>query len=226
MWYTSAMERVDDLQFQGLRLLQDDALPCFTEDAVPLVHFLRLGSRDRAIDIGCGTGVIAVLGAAYTGAAFTGIDVQAPLIDLAARSAAMNGQDIRFETLDVREAPARFGHGSFTAVVLNPPYYPADAGAPRDARAVSRHADADLTGAMLRAAFLLLKNGGRLFLCYPCAGLAEILCRLRETRLTPKRMRLVAGSAEAAPYLALIEAKKDAKPGLLMEPILFLHEKT
>lgn len=220
------MERVDDLQFRGLRLLQDDALPCFTEDAVHLVHFLRLGGRDRVMDIGCGTGVIAVLGAAYTGAAFTGIDVQAPLVELAARSAAMNGQDIRFETLDVREAPAHFGHGSFTAAVLNPPYFSPDTGAPEGARAVSRHADAGLTDAMLRAAFLLLKNGGKLFLCYPCAGLAEILCRLRENRLSPKRMRLVAGSRDAAPYLALIEAKKHAKPGLLMEPILFLHEKS
>lgn len=191
-----------------------------------LVHFLRLGGRDRVMDIGCGTGVIAVLGAAYTGAAFTGIDVQAPLVELAARSAAMNGQDIRFETLDVREAPAHFGHGSFTAAVLNPPYFSSDTGAPEGARAVSRHADAGLTDAMLRAAFLLLKNGGKLFLCYPCAGLAEILCRLRENRLSPKRMRLVAGSRDAAPYLALIEAKKHAKPGLLMEPILFLHEKS
>ena len=191
-----------------------------------LVHFLRLGGRDRVMDIGCGTGVIAVLGAAYTGAAFTGIDVQAPLVELAARSAAMNGQDIRFETLDVREAPAHFGHGSFTAAVLNPPYFSSDTGAPEGARAVSRHADAGLTDAMLRAAFLLLKNGGKLFLCYPCAGLAEILCRLRENRLSPKRMRLVAGSRDAAPYLALIEAKKYAKPGLLMEPILFLHEKS
>ena len=220
------MERVDDLQFRGLRLLQDDALPCFTEDAVHLVHFLRLGGRDRVMDIGCGTGVIAVLGAAYTGAAFTGIDVQAPLVELAARSAAMNGQDVRFETLDVREAPAHFGHGSFTAAVLTPPYFSSDTGAPEGARAVSRHADAGLTDAMLRAAFLLLKNGGKLFLCYPCAGLAEILCRLRENRLSPKRMRLVAGSRDAAPYLALIEAKKHAKPGLLMEPILFLHEKS
>ena len=48
------MERIDDLQFQGLSIVQDDALPCFTADAVHLVHFLRLGTHDRALDLGCG----------------------------------------------------------------------------------------------------------------------------------------------------------------------------
>ena len=78
----------------------------------------------------------------------------------------------------------------------------------------------------LRAAFLLLKNGGRLFLCYPARELVSIACALRAHRLEPKRLRLVAQTDAHPPYLALLEAKKDAHPGVVVEPALLLHPKT
>lgn len=220
------MERIDDLQYRGLVLLQDDALPCFTEDAVLLVRFLRLRPEDRVIDIGCGTGVLSVLGAAHTGASFTGIDIQPALVSLAARSAALNGQAIAFETLDARDAPARFGHGVFSAAVCNPPYCSAGSPSPDGARAAARHDAGGTLETMLRAAFLLLKNGGRLFLCYPARELVSIACALRAHRLEPKRLRLVAQTDAHPPYLALLEAKKDAHPGVVVEPALLLHPKT
>ena len=100
------MIRRDDLQHEGLVLYQDDALPRFDADAVHLAHFLRLRRGERAIDLGCGTGVLCVLGAAFTGAAFTGVDIEPRLVALARRSAKENGQDIAFLTLDARDAPA------------------------------------------------------------------------------------------------------------------------
>ena len=105
------MRRVDDLQFQGLRLVQDTELPRFTADSVLLANFLRLRPNDRAID----------LGAAKTGAAFTGVELREELTALSKESAALNGQEIPFYTMDVADAPAFFGHGSFSAAVCNPP---------------------------------------------------------------------------------------------------------
>ena len=172
------MIRRDDLQHEGLVLYQDDALPRFDADAVHLAHFLRLRRGERAIDLGCGTGVLCVLGAAFTGAAFTGVDIEPRLVALARRSAKENGQDIAFLTLDARDAPARLGHGAFDAAVCNPPYFTAGPPSPDPARAAARHDAGGTREAMLRAAFLLLKNGGRLFLCCPAAGLAAAFAAL------------------------------------------------
>lgn len=215
------MERWDDLQYKGLWLLQDDTLPCFTADAIRLVHFLRLGPKDTVLDAGCGTGVLSVLGQAYTGASFTGIDIQSDVVALAARSAERNGQDIRFETQDILTAPSRFGEGAFTAAVWNPPYFTDNGNREDPARDLARHADAAALSDMARALFRLVKNGGRVFLCCPCTELARILAMLSNTRLEPKRMRLVAHTPKDAPYLALIEAKKDGHSGLVIEPLLF-----
>ena len=236
-------------------LLQDDTLPCFTADAVLLTHFLRLGKKDRVLDAGCGTGLISVLGEGYTGASFTGVDICPELVALAGRSAERNGQDIRFETLDILEVPARFGEGAFTAAVWNPPYFaPAASGEPRAesasraeedgdgaavlphsstsegeperasgyrARALARHADDEALRAMARALFRGVKNGGRLFVCFPCGSLARIFRVLSDCRWEPKRLRLVAHTPADSPYLALIEAKKDGAAGLVIEPLAF-----
>lgn len=215
------MERWDDLQYKGLMLLQDDALPCFTADAVHLVHFLRLGPKDRVLDAGCGTGVLSVLGEGYTGASFTGVDICPEPVALARRSAERNGQNIRFETADIRSLPERFEDGTFTAAVWNPPYFTEEGGAQNAARDTARHADAGSLNAQARALFRLLKNGGRLFLCCPCAEMARMMTMLSNSRLEPKRMRLVAHTPGDAPYLALIEAKKDGRCGLVTEPLLF-----
>ena len=79
------MERIDDLQFAGLKLLQDDTLPCFTADAVALCNFLSAGASDRVVDLGSGTGLLCVLGQGKTGAAFTGVERDAALCRLETR---------------------------------------------------------------------------------------------------------------------------------------------
>jgi len=215
------MERWDDLQYRGLYLLQDDTLPRFTADAVHLVHFLRLGSGDTVLDVGCGTGVLSVLGCAYTGAAFTGIDIRGDLVALALRSEERNGQGIRFLERDVLTAPALFGEGAFSAAVWNPPYFSAGDVSPDEARKQARHAPNDILGDMARAVFRLLKNGGKLFLCCPCTELPRMMTLLSNNRLEPKRLRLVTHTPGDAPYLALMEAKKDGHCGMKCEPLLF-----
>ena len=212
------MRRTDDLQYRGLVLLQDTELPCFTEDSVWLANFLRLRGRDRVIDLGSGSGLLSVLGQGKTGASFVGVEKHAALVALAKESAAVNGQEIPFYAMDVADAPAFFGHGSFTAAVINPPYFTAGPASTEEHRAAARHGDADTLSTFFHAAFLLLNNGGKLFVCYPAERMCDLFAALRAARLEPKRAKLVAASFEKPPRLILLEAQKDAKPGIRWEP--------
>ena len=69
--------------------------------------------------------------------------------------------------------------------------------------------------ALCRTAGRLLKNGGRLWLCYPASRLAECFHAMVKSRLQPKRLRLIDG--KNGPYLALMECVKGGKTGLIIE---------
>ena len=210
------MKRYDDLQYNGLILVQDTDYPCFTEDSVLLVNFLQLKKNDRVADLGSGTGILSVLGQAKSGASFTGIEKHETLCALARESASLNGQDIPFYAMDVADAPAFFGEGAFTAAVCNPPSFVSGDRSGNALRADARHAGDD-PELFLKAASRLVKNGGDLYLCYPAEQLCDIFVLLRSAHFEPKLIRFVPGR-EAVPRLVLIRARKNAGPGLRYVP--------
>ncbi len=203
------MERWEWLIEGKTGIFQDPALGCFTEDPIALAHFARIGKSDTVLDLGAGNGILSLYAEALYGGSYTGIDVNERQIALASRSAERNGQPIRFLAMRVEDAPEKLGHGTFSRVLMNPPYFIAgDEGK----RALARHATGGLIANWCRAAFLLLENGGTLSLCYPADRLAPLFRALDENRLAPKRMQLCLRGSCAR--LALVEAKKLGGDGL------------
>ena len=215
------MERLDDLQHNGLMLYQDTDYERFNADALWLCAFLRAKLADRVVELGSGSGVICVLGADNTGASFTGVERQERLVELAQKSAAYNKQDIRFVCADAADAPVIMGHGTFTIAVMNPPYFTSGERSEHEERSLARHDAGDTLAVFLTSAFSLLKNGGKLFLIYPADALSELMHALEHARFAPKRMKLVYTKAGEPALRVLLEAKKDGKPGLVIEPPLF-----
>ncbi len=210
------MKRWEPLGIGDYGILQDSALGCFTGDSVLLTHFARIRPDDRVLDIGTGNGILCLYGCALYGGSYQGVDTNAAQIALANASADRNGmRDVHFSVMEAVEARRAFTPGSFDVCLCNPPYYTTGDVSPNLSRARSRHAAAELLDSFLQTAFLLLKNGGRLYLCYPAAGLADAVCTLRDNRLEPKRMRTE--PAGKRPRLLLIETKKLAKAGLRVE---------
>ena len=218
-------ERIEDLQYKGLRLIQRDGSFRFGTDSVLLAGFARIGSKEKAVDLCAGCGVIAILLQGRTGAELTAVEIDPTACSMARRSVEMNGQPIEIVEADMRTAHELLGLGRFDAAVCNPPYYPAGGGQ------VSRKGEGEYEGAathdvlcaltdVAASAAKLLKFGGKLFMCCPASRLAEAFAALAAEKLEPKRMRLVASTPDKAPYLALIEAKKGAAPGLVIEKTL------
>ena len=121
-------ENIEDLQYKGLRIIQAESGFRFGTDSVLLAGFVTAGKKDRIVDLGTGTGVIAILLEGRTGAELTAVEIQPVQCDMAERSAKMNGQDIKVINADMREAHKELGTGSFDIAVCNPPYYPANSG--------------------------------------------------------------------------------------------------
>ena len=69
-------ERLDDLQFGGLMLIQRADAYCFTSDAVLLANSVAVSSGDKVADLGAGSGIISVIIAAKRGANVTAAEFQ------------------------------------------------------------------------------------------------------------------------------------------------------
>ncbi|MGR8921081.1 MAG: class I SAM-dependent methyltransferase, partial [Gammaproteobacteria bacterium] len=86
-----------------------------TGTAAPeLVRFAGVAGGDRVLDVGCGTGVVA-LTAARAGARVTGADLTPALLERARENAALAGLDVSFEEADVEALP--FDNASFDIVL-------------------------------------------------------------------------------------------------------------
>ena len=124
-------ERIDDLQRNGLRILQDPARFCFGMDAVLLASYVQMKKARRALDLGTGNGILPLLLSARTDCArLTGLEIQPASADLAARSVALNGLEDRIDIVqgDIREAGRLFKAASFDFITCNPPYRPVGTG--------------------------------------------------------------------------------------------------
>ena len=215
-------EMIEGLQYKGLRIIQNDAGFRFGTDSVLLAAFVHASAKDRIVDLGTGTGVIAILLNGRTGAKLTGVEIQPEQCNMARRSVDMNAQDIPVIEADMRTVHGILGRGAFDIAVCNPPYYSKTAGK------LSQKGEGEYEGAathdlyctmdeVAKSADNLLKFGGKFVFCCPASRLAEAFAALNARRLEPKRLRLVASMEGKPPYLALIEAKKGAAPGLIIE---------
>ena len=80
-------ERIDDLQLNKLRIIQNPKWFCFGIDAVLLSHFIKLKRNDTVVEFGTGTGIIPILlSGKSTFSKIYAFEVQADVADMANRS--------------------------------------------------------------------------------------------------------------------------------------------
>ena len=223
-------ERADDLQRNGLRILQNPQKFCFGMDAVLLSDFAQARAGERVLDLGTGTGIVPLLMSAKTDAArFDALEIQEESAEMAARSVAMNGLSERIfvRTGDLKEASALYGKNVFDVVTCNPPYMNDGAGRrnPAEPLAIARQEVLCAFEDVARESAAVLKERGRLFLVHRPHRLAEVTECLREYRLEPKRLRMVHPFADKEANMVLLEAVKGGGTFLKVEAPLVVFRK-
>lgn len=222
-------ERVDDLQRNHYRIIQDPGRFCFGMDAVLLSGFASVKPGEHVLDLGTGTGIIPILLEAKTkGEHFTGLEIQPESADMAERSVKLNGltERINIVTGDIKEASSIFGASSFEVVTTNPPYMIGQHGIsnPKDAKAIARHEILCDLDDILRESARLLKPQGRFYMVHRPFRLAEIFSKMIEYHIEPKRMKLVYPFVDKEPNMVLIEGLRGGKSRLTVEKPLIVYK--
>jgi tRNA1Val (adenine37-N6)-methyltransferase len=223
-------ERIDDLQRNGYRIIQDPDRFCFGMDAVLLSGFASAKKGDKVLDMGTGTGIIPILMEAKTEAEhLTGLEIQPESADMALRSVKLNGLEdkISIVTGDIKEAKNFFPKASFQVITSNPPYMIGQHGLvnPHSEKAIARHEVLCTLEDVIENAAALLVPGGHFYMVHRPFRLAEIMTTLVKYRLEPKRMQLVYPYIDKEPNMVLIEAARGGKSRLQVEKPLIVYEK-
>ena len=196
-------ERIDDLQRNGYRIIQNPEKFCFGMDAVLLSGFANVKQQEKALDLGTGTG-------------------------MARRSVVLNGleKDIEIVTGDIKDASELFGASSFDIITTNPPYMIGQHGLQNgnEAKTIARHEILCDLEDILREGSRLLREHGRFYMVHRPFRLAEILSKMCAYRIEPKRMRLVYPYADKEPNMVLIEGLKGGKPRMTVEKPLIVYQ--
>lgn len=224
-------ERLDDLQLKGYEIIQDSKRFCFGVDAVLLSDFVKVKSGECVLDLGTGTGIIPILLEAKTrGEHFTGLEIQEESADMARRSVAHNQLQGKIEivTGDIKEAAQIFKPTSFDVITTNPPYMLNQHGLKNagDARTIARHEVMCTLDDILReSAKLLEQSKGRFYMIHKPFRLAEIMTKMCQYRIEPKRIQFVHPYIDKEPTMVLIEGMQGGKSRVTVEPPIVMYKR-
>lgn len=224
----SENERIDDLQCKGYRLIQNTACFCFGMDAVLLSSFATAGKNASVLDLCSGNGVIPILmHAKNPQTKYVGIEIQDVAFNLAQRNASLNNisGDVVFVQGNIKEIKSLTEGRLFDVVTANPPYMTENHGIvnPESAKAIARHELLCNLDDVVKAAADSLKVRGRFFMVHRPKRLVQIIDSMTSHGLEPKRIRMVHPYDDKAANMVLIEAVKDGKPQLDVEPPLIVY---
>ncbi len=221
------MERIDDLQYKGLKIIQNTDGFCFGVDSVLLTEFAKDMKKNKTIvDLGTGTGIIGILLSKKVEASkVIGIEIQKDVAEMASRSVELNNLQNIMQILNEDVKSLSLEKNSFDYVVTNPPYKKIGTGIinKEDKQIISRHETTVNLDEWLKVASNLLKDNGAIYMVHRPERLNEIIENLRKYRLEPKRIRFVYPKVSKDANLVLIKAVKYANSFLKVEKPLIIY---
>lgn len=222
-------ESIDDLQLNGLQLIQKEQGFRFGVDAVLLSHFANVKKKHRVIDLCTGTGIVSFLVyGKYKPQEVIGLEIQDDMVEMANRSSKLNDTSdiVKFVQGDLKDKALLDSLGRFDVVTVNPPYKLNNAGIlnPNDKLAIARHEIMCNLEDVIVSARRLLKDNGRMFIVYRPERLADIFGLMRKYKIEPKRVRLVQPNTKKAPNIVLVEGQRDGGAFLKWEETLYVYD--
>lgn len=222
-------ERIDDLEYKGLKIIQKKDGFCFGIDAVLLSDFAKdIRNNSKVVDLGTGTGILPILLSAKTNASkIIGIEIQEEIAEMANRSILLNELESKIEIINenIKNLYEKLEVGTYDVVVSNPPYKKLETGLTNENKIkyISRHeVEANLED-FISVSSKLLKNNGSIYMVHRPERLAEIMFLLKRYNLEPKILKCVQSNINKPPKLILIKAVKNAKAFLKIEKPIYVY---
>lgn len=225
-------ERIDDLEYKGLKIIQKNDGFCFGMDSVLIANFTEIAKNNAIVaDLGTGTGIISILMAAKNSkiSKIYGFDIQSDMVEMANRSAKMNelNDKISFENIDIVGMSEKKYKKFFDVVVTNPPYKKISTGLinENEKKLISRHEIKCTLEDIIFESSRILKDNGSFYMVHRAERLVDIMNVMRKNKIEPKALQIVYPHIGDKANLVLIKGVKCGKPNLeLLKPLIVYTE--
>ena len=223
-------ERIEDLEYKGLKIIQNIKGFCFGIDSVLLSDYAKnIRNNTTVIDIGTGTGIISLLLCKKTNLKkIYGIEIQKEVAEMAKRSVKLNKLEDKIEiiNLNIKEIFDILQPHKYDVVITNPPYKKENTGIKNIDRMklISRHEVECTLEDIIEKSSKLLKDLGEFYMVHRAEILVDIMCLLRKYNLEPKNIQFVHSKANSKPTLILIRAVRNAKEFLKIDKPLIIYK--
>ena len=224
-------ERIDDLEFEDLKIIQNIDGFCFGIDSVLISDFAKnIRNNSVVVDLGTGTGIISILLSKKTLAKkIYGVEIQKEVCEMAKRSVLLNNLQDKIEIIneDIKEISEKLGIQMCDAVVTNPPYKKYGTGLlnEKESKIISRHEKECTLEDVIKQSFKILKDKGSFYMVHRPDRLVDIIFLMRKYKIEPKELRIVYSNMTSKAVLILIKGIKNAGEELkLINPLYIYNE--
>jgi tRNA1Val (adenine37-N6)-methyltransferase len=224
-------EIIDDLEFKGLKIIQNKNWFKFGIDSVLLSDFAKsIKNNAKVLDIGTGTGIISILLSGKTEASkIYGIEIQKDVAEMAERSVELNNLQDKIQIINdnINNIEKYFDNNSLDVVVTNPPYQKNNTGlkSENEKHLISRHEIECTLEDIIQKSFKVLKDKGEFYMVHRPERLVDILYLMRKNKIEPKELKMVYPKNGEKANLILIKGVKNANEFLkVLKPLVIYNE--
>lgn len=210
-------ERLDDLQYNNLYIIQDKNEYCFTSDAVALANFVKVPRGGKVVDLCSGSGVIGILVSAKNNVSKTVlVEYQEKLADMSKRSIKYNKlSSIEVVNKKLQNIHKLIGNSCYDVVLCNPPYKKSGTTKlvnEKESIAIARHEIEVTLEEIVLEASKLLKYGGDFYIVNKEERLTDMMVLFRQYNIEPKELKILTSNKGA--NVVMLKGRKGGKSGI------------
>ena len=220
-------ETLDYIPESDIKIIQKSKGYRFSIDAILLANFINIPFQGKIIDLGTGSGIIPVILAKKVIAKeIIGIEIQKELADIAKRNVKLNNleETIKIINNDFNNIKDIFDPQTIDLVLTNPPYRRLKSGRinPSYEKAIARHEIKASLDDILNITKYLLKPSGKFCIIYPAIRMVDLIYKLRNKGIEPKRIQIAYPDKHSSGRLILVEGIIGSKSEIEILPPLFI----
>ena len=222
-------ERIDDLEYKGLKIIQNKEWFCFGMDSVILANFAKKEKKgSKILDLGTGTGIIAILlSKKVENSKITAIEIQKEVAEMEQRSVKLNDleESVKIVNEDIKNILRKSGQAKFDVVITNPPYKKKETGilSENNVKMISRHEITANLEDFIKVAGEQLKDYGVFYMINRPERIIDIFENLRKYKLEPKEIQFLYPQKNKAPNGLLVKAVKLGREFLKVDAPLIIY---